>query len=109
MLRAVRRRRLLSRRGRHRRSRRTFVRVLGHRLLRKPARGRPHRQRNTAAGGRGMTDETLLSARGLNLTFGAIPALVDVSADLWPGEVLAVGGRAGSRKAPLPNVPSRPM
>lgn len=51
-----------------------------------------------------MTDETLLSARGLNLSFGSIPALVDVDADLWPGEVLAVVGESGSGKTTLLNV-----
>jgi putative phosphonate transport system ATP-binding protein len=56
-----------------------------------------------------MTDETLLSARGLNLAFGAIPALVDVSADLWPGEVLAVVGESGSGKTTLLNVLSGRM
>ena len=51
-----------------------------------------------------MVDATLLSARGLNLHFGAIPALVDVDADLWPGEVLAVVGESGSGKTTLLNV-----
>jgi putative phosphonate transport system ATP-binding protein len=51
-----------------------------------------------------MTDETLLSARGLTLRFGTIPALVDVDADLWPGEVLAVVGESGSGKTTLLNV-----
>jgi putative phosphonate transport system ATP-binding protein len=51
-----------------------------------------------------MTDETLLSARGLNLRFGKIPALVDVNADLWPGEVLAIVGESGSGKTTLLNV-----
>ncbi|MCW3475765.1 phosphonate C-P lyase system protein PhnK [Limobrevibacterium gyesilva] len=51
-----------------------------------------------------MTNETLLSARGLSLSFGAIPALVDVDADLWPGEVLAVVGESGSGKSTLLNV-----
>ena len=51
-----------------------------------------------------MTDDTLLSARGLNLSFGNIPALVDVDADLWPGEVLAVVGESGSGKTTLLNV-----
>ncbi len=51
-----------------------------------------------------MADETLLSARGLTLHFGAIPALVDVDADLWPGEVLAVVGESGSGKSTLLNV-----
>ena len=51
-----------------------------------------------------MTDDTLLSARGLNLSFGAIPALVVVDADLWPGEVLAVVGESGSGKTTLLNV-----
>lgn len=42
-----------------------------------------------------MTDETLLSARRLSLSFGAIPALVGVDVDLWPGEMLAVVGELG--------------
>ncbi len=48
-----------------------------------------------------MTDDTLLSARGLNLRFGNIPALIDVDADLWPGEVLAIVGESGSGKTTL--------
>ena len=48
-----------------------------------------------------MGDDTLLSARGLSLSFGAIPALVEVDADLWPGEVLAVVGESGSGKTTL--------
>ncbi len=56
-----------------------------------------------------MTDDTLLSARGLNLRFGAIPALVDVDADLWPGEVLAIVGESGSGKTTLLNVLSGRM
>ncbi len=51
-----------------------------------------------------MTDETLLSARGLALSFGAIPALVDVEVDLWPGELLAIVGESGSGKTTLLNV-----
>lgn len=51
-----------------------------------------------------MTDDTLLSARGLTLHFGNIPALVDVDADLWPGEVLAIVGESGSGKTTLLNV-----
>lgn len=51
-----------------------------------------------------MTDDTLLSARGLTLSFGAIPALVEVDVDLWPGEMLAVVGESGSGKTTLLNV-----
>ena len=51
-----------------------------------------------------MSDDTLLSARGLSLSFGAIPALVDVDVDLWPGEMLAVVGESGSGKTTLLNV-----
>jgi len=56
-----------------------------------------------------MDADTLLSARGLTLRFGAIPALIDVDADLWPGEVLAVVGESGSGKSTLLNVLSGRM
>lgn len=56
-----------------------------------------------------MSDATLLSARGLELRFGAIPALVNVDADLWPGEVLAIVGESGSGKTTLLNVLSGRM
>ena len=45
-----------------------------------------------------MSDDTLLSARGLSLSYGAIAALVDVDVDLWPGEMLAVVGEFGLRQ-----------
>lgn len=51
-----------------------------------------------------MSEDTLLSARDLSLSFGAIPALREVSIDLWPGEVLAVVGESGSGKTTLLNV-----
>ncbi len=56
-----------------------------------------------------MTDETLLSARGLNLRFGNVAALDNVDADLWPGEVLAIVGESGSGKTTLLNVLSGRM
>ena len=51
-----------------------------------------------------MTVPTLLSARGLSLHFGSIPALVSVDIDLWPGEMLAIVGESGSGKTTLLNV-----
>jgi putative phosphonate transport system ATP-binding protein len=51
-----------------------------------------------------MSDDTLLSARGLFLAFGANRALIDVDVDLWPGEMLAVVGESGSGKTTLLNV-----
>jgi putative phosphonate transport system ATP-binding protein len=51
-----------------------------------------------------MSDATLLSARGLSLSFGAIRALAEVDVDLWPGEMLAVVGESGSGKTTLLNV-----
>ena len=46
----------------------------------------------------------LLAARALSLSFGSIPALVDVDADLWQGEMLAIVGESGSGKTTLLNV-----
>ena len=69
---------------------------------RAPHRG-PCRHRGPA-GGSGMSDATLLSARGLSLSFGAIRALAEVDVDLWPGEMLAVVGESGSGKTTLLNV-----
>jgi putative phosphonate transport system ATP-binding protein len=51
-----------------------------------------------------MSDDTLLSARGLGLRFGNITALDNVDADLWPGELLAIVGESGSGKTTLLNV-----
>src|SRR5580704_9418431 len=51
-----------------------------------------------------MSDGTLLSARGLSLSYGALTALMDVDVDLWPGEILAVVGESGSGKTTLLNV-----
>jgi putative phosphonate transport system ATP-binding protein len=43
----------------------------------------------------------LLTAEGLNLRFGAIPALVDVAIDISAGEVVAIVGESGSGKTTL--------
>ena len=56
-----------------------------------------------------IAHDSLIAARNLSLHFGAIPALVDVSVDLWPGEVLAVVGESGSGKTTLLNVLSGRM
>ena len=51
-----------------------------------------------------MSDEPMIAARGLSLSFGSIPALASVDIDLWPGEILAVVGESGSGKTTLLNV-----
>jgi putative phosphonate transport system ATP-binding protein len=51
----------------------------------------------------------LLTAEGLNLRFGAIPALVDVAIDISAGEVIAIVGESGSGKTTLLRVLSGMM
>ncbi len=49
-------------------------------------------------------DLPILAARGLTLSFGAVPALRDVEMALYPAEILAVVGESGSGKTTLLNV-----
>ena len=51
----------------------------------------------------------LLTAEGLTLHFGAIPALVDVAIDISAGEVVAIVGESGSGKTTLLRVLSGMM
>jgi putative phosphonate transport system ATP-binding protein len=51
-----------------------------------------------------MSEHPILAARGLTLSFGVIPALVNVDLDLWMGEILAIVGESGSGKTTLLNV-----
>ncbi len=95
--------RFVSGRGGDRRPGRAAVRLFRHRPLRGAPRTRPCR-RGRRGGGGGMSEARLLAASGLTLHFGAIPALVDVRAELWPGEVLAIVGESGSGKTTLLNV-----
>ena len=51
-----------------------------------------------------MSDDPILSARGLRLSFGAIPALLNVDIELYLGEIVAIVGESGSGKTTLLNV-----
>lgn len=51
----------------------------------------------------------LMTAEGLDLHFGAIPALVDVAIDVAEGEVVAIVGESGSGKTTLLRVLSGQM
>ena len=48
--------------------------------------------------------ESLLSAEGVSLSFGAVQALVDVSVEVYNGEILAIIGPNGAGKTSLLNV-----
>ena len=53
-----------------------------------------------------MTPGALLECSNACLAFGSLPALADVDAVLFPGEVLAIVGESGSGKSTLLNVMS---
>ncbi|HKP24716.1 MAG TPA: phosphonate C-P lyase system protein PhnK [Dongiaceae bacterium] len=50
-----------------------------------------------------MSEQPLLRVEQLSRYYGARPACVDVTFDLWPGEVMGVVGESGSGKTTLLN------
>ncbi|KHJ53184.1 phosphonate C-P lyase system protein PhnK [Aureimonas sp. OT7] len=56
-----------------------------------------------------MTEEPILSVRGLERRYGSFIGCTDIDFDLWPGEVLAIVGESGSGKTTLLNCISARM
>ena len=53
--------------------------------------------------GEDMSDTVILSVKGINKTFGGLKALVDVSFDVYQGEIYGIIGPNGSGKTTLVN------
>ena len=49
-------------------------------------------------------DQPILQVQGIDLSFGAVQALIDVSVDVYRGEILAIIGPNGAGKTSLLNV-----
>ncbi len=105
-LRAVRRRRRLSRRGDPRRQGRAHVRLLRHRSLREPPRARPSRRDagpNWRPRNEPTDDRCCERRRPRRNSTAAASAAATSRFELWPGEVLAIVGESGSGKTTLLN------